>query len=109
MLALTLSADGAVAQWTFTDAADIEAFVDGSIEELPLEGSLVLLFNDDGLMRGLTHNAVATALVRGLGAGYSEDDTIAGDAVIVSRTDDAFRDVDDSASALLERLGLPTP
>jgi len=109
MRALTLTTDGMVAFSDFADVEQLESFVDGSLEYLPLDGSTVLVFNDDGLMRGLPHNAVATALVLGLGAGYSDDDVIAGNAVVLSWDDGSVSDVNPAVTATLQRLGLPTP
>lgn len=93
----------------FADVEHLESFVDGSLEHLTLDGSTVLVFNDDGLMRGLPHNAVATAVVIGLQAGYSDDDTITGNAAILSWDADLYGDVDSSVTAMLHSLGLPTP
>lgn len=94
--ALKIAADGSQTTVEVNKLEDYQREVGGYIQTLPLGEKHILIINEEGKIRELAPNSLATALTSIFHSGIAYHDYIAGDALIVGENGDNWVDIDPS-------------
>lgn len=101
--AIKILTDGTVELLEIPSGLDsLQSQVEGFIEFLDVDGKLAAIINEEGKLKGLSHNPIATAFAQ-KHCGIAPNDTIVGNMLLVGSTDDGdTTDVPDTAMELLQ-------
>ena len=104
MKAIKISPDGTVELLEIPSSLDsLQSQVEGFIEFLDVDGKLAAIINEEGKLKGLPHNPIATAFAQ-QHCGIAPYDIIVGNMLLVGSNDEGDTiDVPNTAMELVQR------